>query len=279
MGENGLRVDVEDADNLGPFVTYDGALTAIQTFLTEGASELANAGSEFAFVLSSGFDGLNEPATFLEFNRAIAARVSVYQGDYTTAAQNLAASFHNPASPLTDGAYHVFSATGLDVLNPVFFAPGSSGELRVAHPSYIDDAEAGDTRLDKVIIRSDTAFQDDLSGNYDVFVYKTNVDPIPIIRNEELVLIDAEIKAMDNDPGGAVAAIDVVRLAAGLPAYTGGTTQADLMDEIVMQRRYSLYGEGHRWVDMRRLGRLGELPIDRAGDDVWDRFPIPANEQ
>ncbi|WP_432766785.1 RagB/SusD family nutrient uptake outer membrane protein [Phycicoccus elongatus] len=40
------------------------------------------------------------------------------------------------------------------------------------------------------------------------------------------------------------------------------------MDEIVKQRRYSLFGEGHRWIDMRRWGRLNQLPIDRPGDDV-----------
>jgi len=44
------------------------------------------------------------------------------------------------------------------------------------------------------------------------------------------------------------------------------------------QRRYSLFGEGHRWIDMRRYNRLNTLPIDRPGDDVWEEFPIPATE-
>jgi hypothetical protein len=29
---------------------------------------------------------------------------------------------------------------------------------------------------------------------------------------------------------------------------------------------------------MRRYNRLSELPIDRAGDDVWQQFPRPATE-
>jgi hypothetical protein len=29
---------------------------------------------------------------------------------------------------------------------------------------------------------------------------------------------------------------------------------------------------------MRRYNRLNTLPIDRAGDDVWPKFPRPANE-
>ena len=41
---------------------------------------------------------------------------------------------------------------------------------------------------------------------------------------------------------------------------------------------HELYAEGHRWVDMRRFGRLGDLPIDREGDDVWSAFPIPEAE-
>ena len=34
--------------------------------------------------------------------------------------------------------------------------------------------------------------------------------------------------------------------------------------------------EGHRWIDMRRYQKLGELPIDRPGDRVfWSAMPIP----
>jgi hypothetical protein len=45
------------------------------------------------------------------------------------------------------------------------------------------------------------------------------------------------------------------------------------------QRRYSLFFEGHRWIDMRRYNKLGELPIDRTGDKVHVSFPIPLNEE
>ena len=55
-------------------------------------------------------------------------------------------------------------------------------------------------------------------------------------------------------------------------------TQAALIDEMLKQRRYSLFGEGHRWVDMRRYDRLNTLPIDRPDDEVCVIFPRPANE-
>jgi len=69
-----------------------------------------------------------------------------------------------------------------------------------------------------------------------------------------------------------------VRSSAGLGAY-GGTDASDaLLDEILHQRRYSLFAEGHRWIDMRRNGRLGEIPTDRPGDEVFDQFPTPVTE-
>ena len=70
----------------------------------------------------------------------------------------------------------------------------------------------------------------------------------------------------------------MIRTAAGLAPYTGATTQAALIDEVLRQRRYELYAEGHRWIDLRRYGRLGTLPIDRAGDDIFSQFPLPEQE-
>ena len=126
-------------------------------------------------------------------------------------------------------------------------------------------------------------FSDGLQSDFDFNVYATNTSTIPIIRNEELILIFAEAKIQLGaaDPialADATAALDIVRQKAGLAQYSGPATQADLINEMLKQRRYSLYGEGHRWVDMRRYGRLNTLPIDRVGDDVWERFPRPANE-
>lgn len=278
LHNNGIRVDVANADALGPFLDLTGSLAAIKALLDEAATDLGNSGATFAFVLSSGFSGFDDPAGFLQFNRAIAARVALYQADYTAAATALSGSFLNAAGDLNTGVYHVFSSAGGDALNPLFFAAGATGEQRIAHPSFITDAEAGDSRLSKVLMRADTVFQDDLSGNYDVWVYQSQEASIGLIRNEELILIDAEVKANSGDLPGAVTAIDVIRTAAGLPGYSGAVTLADVMDEILNQRRYSLYGEGHRWVDMRRTNRLADLPLDRAGDDVWSEFPIPANE-
>lgn len=73
-------------------------------------------------------------------------------------------------------------------------------------------------------------------------------------------------------------AINVIRTKHGLGNYSGAQTQAALIDEMLYERRYSLYFEGHRWIDVRRYNKLDELPIDREGDDVWTEFPLPVTE-
>ena len=280
--DNGIRVDVADPDRLGPFVgegNSNAALQAIAQILDEGNTQLNAGGSAFPFSLTSGFDGFNTPAGFAKFNRALAARVQVYLGNWDAALTALNGSFLDLNGDLKTGTYHPFSTAGGDALNPQWYPAGATGESRVVQPSFITDAEAGDNRLSKAAARAETEFQDGLQSDYDLNVYATNASPIPIIRNEELVLIYAEAKIQKNETTDAVNALDLVRNAAGLADYSGGTSQAELIDEMLKQRRYSLFGEGHRWVDMRRYGRLNTLPIDRPGDDVWTKFPRPASDQ
>lgn len=277
--DNGIRVDVSNPDALGPFLTRAASLDAILGLLNNAYTDLsANAATTFPF--SSTIYG-NTAGEFAKFNRALAARVSVYKSDWSGALTALGNSFYNAAGSLTAGAYYNFSSAGGDQLNPMFFPPNSNGETRVAQPSFITDAEAGDTRLAKTPVRLSPTTQDGLTSGYDFFVYKTNVDRIPIIRNEELLLIYAEAKIQlggGTNLNDAVNVLNVIRNSASLTNYSGTVSQAALIDEMLKQRRYSLYGEGHRWIDMRRYNRLGTLPIDRTGDDVWAQFPRPANE-
>lgn len=273
---NGIRVDVKNPDALGPFLSKDESLNAILNLLNQANTDLQGNTATFPF-LSTIYS--NSASTFSKFNRALVARVSVYKADWAGALTALNNSFFNLNGSLDEGAYYIFSTAGGDQLNPVFFPLNSSGEARVAQPSFVTDAEAGDTRLNKVSMRTSTGFQDGLTSNFDFYVYKSNADRIPIIRNEELILIYAEAKAQLGGANlvDAVTALNRIRTAASL-SPTGAVTQAALINEMLKQRRYSLYGEGHRWIDMRRYGRLNQLPIDRTGDDVWEQFPRPATE-
>ena len=279
--QNGIRLDVEDENNLGPFVSEDAALAGIRALLVEGASDLANGGGSFPFILSSGFNGFNDPGSFLQVNRAISARVAAYQDDYPSVLSFLDDSFMTlDDSALNTGIFYNFSLDQTDIVNPLFLAIEglTAANARIVQPDFITDAEAGDERVeDNVVELPEPIMQDDLSGNFAVFRYKTNVDDIPIIRNEELILLYAEANIKSN-PTETVNALNIIRNSAGLDPYTGPTDSASLTDEMLTQRRYSLFAEGHRWIDMRRFNRLGELPLDRAEDDVFAQFPIPLTE-
>jgi hypothetical protein len=275
--ENGIRVDVNDPDKLGPFLSKDESLNAIQNLLNEANNDLKGNTADLPFNTTL----YNKKASeFSKFNRALAARVAVYRQDWGTAATALSESFLDLNGSLTEGSYYLFSTGGGDLLNPVFFPTNTpAAEVRVTHPGWITDATPGDSRLSKAPKRTTTATQDALNSDYDFFVYTTNVAPIPIIRNEELVLLYAEVKTQQSLFPDALVAINRIRTAANLPAYAGPITKDALITEILNQRRYSLFGEGHRWIDMRRYSLLNTLPIDRTGDDVWQQFPRPATDQ
>lgn len=281
--ENGIRQQVADNFNeTGPLLSRTDSYNLINTLLDEAATHLSNAGSSFTFKLSSGFEGFSTPATFREFNRALAARVSAYQGDWAGVTSALSESFIDETASLDMGVYHVFTTNTNDQLNPVFASPqAGSGDSWVAHNSWVADAEAGDERVDeKVQLRDETASLDGLSSDYGLFVYQTQTAPMPIIRNAELLLLRAEanINGTPQDLNAAESDINVIRIAAGVGPYGGALTAPDLIDEMLHQRRYELFFEGHRWIDMRRYNRLDQLPLDRAGDNVWESFPIPENE-
>lgn len=278
--ENGIRIDVADENNLGPFVSKTEALAAIQNMLVDGGSDLANGSDAFPFTLSAGFSGFATPSGFLQVNKAISARVALYQEDDSAALAFLEDSFLNlSASDLDTGVYYTFSEDQTDIINPLFISIGgsSSAQARVVEPSFIADAIDGDMRLNKIVQLDEVITLDNLSGDNIVFRYTENDASIPIIRNEELILIYAEANININ-PSATVSAINLVRSAAGVGPYTGPTDPESLVDEVLFQRRYSLFAEGHRWIDVRRYDRLDELPLARPDDDVWSQFPIPLNE-
>ena len=273
--QNGIRVDVSDPDNLGPFVSYDEGLSEIRSLLNTALGQANDSGGSFAFDLSSGFDGFADPQGFAQFINALLARVEIYANNKQAALSALDNSFISETGDLNAGVYHVFSGGGNDQLNPLFYALNQNNYM--AHPTYVTDAEAGDARLDKVARVSEAIMIDNLSSEDQVQLYASNDAPVGIIRNEELILLRAEA-LIGSDNTGAIALLNIIRNAYGLSDYGGADNDEALVDELLQQRRYSLFGEGHRWIDMRRYGRLGELPIDRSGDEIFEQFPRPILE-
>ena len=272
---NGIRVDVADPDNLGPLLSYDASLEAISSLLDEAKTDLS--GAEVIFPLA-GFGAFSDAEGLTKFNRALAARVDIYEKKWSDALTALNESFFDLNGDFYTGVNHVFSTGPGDQLNPVFIPQNQSGEQRVAHPTYATDIKPGDDRINKATLRTTAASLSGLSSNRDVWVYTSGTAPIPIIRNEELILIYAEAKIQTNQFNDAVDALNIIRNGHNLPDYNGAVTQSALIDEMLYERRYSLFYEGYRWIDMRRYNRLNQLPIDRPGDDVWSEFPLPVTE-
>ncbi|SMD35139.1 Starch-binding associating with outer membrane [Reichenbachiella faecimaris] len=294
FNDNGIRLDVADPDNLGTIQGKSTVYGEIVSILDDAETTLGSA--EFAFTLTSGFEGFDTPATFATFNNALAARAELYAGNYANAITELGGSFIDLAGDLTVGPKMSFSTAGADILNGLFKSPDQNGNQIVVNNGHINDAETGDLRVsNKMAPRVSATTSSGVGGTHETRLYATNISPVDIIRNEELILIQAEAMIMRNtgsDLADAVTALDIIRNAANIGPYTGLVNQTDLIDEMLHQRRYSLWGEGHRMADLRRFDRLNEanVPVDVImGEDedgnaivipqiVFTEFPIPATE-
>lgn len=278
QGTNGVRLSIENPYKPSKAATYAESLTGIAKILDDGAAQLDKAGTSFAFATPSGFAGFNTPTTFKQFNRAIALRVAIYQADWAKAATLLPQTFYNATGDLTAGPKHTFSATPPDFANPLI----NTATVRiVAVQKLFDDIEAGDKRLAKVrVLATPATFSSGVTytTKYIQNLYNTANDPVPIIRNEELVLIAAEIAAQQGNTAEATRNINIVRANAGLEVYAGATTKDALINAILKERLYSLWYEGHRWVDMRRYNKLGEIYLPVTGMKVLERLEKPVAE-
>jgi hypothetical protein len=113
--------------------------------------------------------------------------------------------------------------------------------------------------------------------------------PLPVYFPDEALLIKAEALANQSQLAQAQAVLDSVRTdctggrglddpKACLPPLAGALTQAELLTEIYVQRRYELLGTGARWEDSRRRGAIRgpapspAIPVD--GQRCWLPYAI-----
>jgi starch-binding outer membrane protein, SusD/RagB family len=297
QGKNGIRESFSDLNapgdllKPGKFGTYESGLVLAKSLLDEGASELDKAGTAFAFPLTGGWEGFDTPAQMKKFNRALAARVAMYQKDWAGMATALQASFLDIADTLATGPVFTYATTAGDQINDLYqtTTEDENGAPFVAFDDFVTDAEAGDLRVArKLRKRKETRNSgQNIKSDYQVQIYAFNTSSISILRNEELILMSAEAKIQTGDLAGAVAALDRIRKGAGLknlatakPAIL--SNKDALIDEVLNQRRYSLFFEGHRWFDARRYNKLGILPFQgKVGNSeykVFENFNRPDAE-
>ena len=274
---NGARTNY-DGVTATPVATKAEVLTEIESLLDAGSTSLAAAGSVFSFTLSSGFDGFNTPSTFDHFNRGLRARAAVLQDDWSAAQTALTAIADWMNSADGDmGVYHVFSSGANDGDNQMYEDPNAATLKLMVHPTFLTDADSGDARVtNNVLVRSETITYDFLESYLAPTLYNSSYDPVPIMRAEELKLLQAEVHIGNSNYSGAEGILNTLRTAAGVADYTG-TNASNAVDRILHEKRYSLFLEGHRLADMRHYDKTAELPLDRDGDAVVT-FPIPEGE-
>jgi hypothetical protein len=280
-----IQIAEDPTGDPGPIVGKEQVLSQIEDWLDEASIHLQNAGSSFSFNLSSGFQNFDTPSSFLEFNRALQARVNIYQEDYPGALDALEDSFLDLNSSLDLGVYHTHSSSAGDLSN--FFSTKTQGNAPdyVAQRDYETDVQNklnGDTdERYQQKFRKLPSFKSHLGLSSDIGFtqYSSPSSSIAIIRNEELILLRAEANYNLENYSEAADDINFIRQESGGLEERNDLDANNMLDELLYNKRYSLYMEGgHRWLDLRRYDLLDRLPLEIDNAVVHVRFPIPLDE-
>src|SRR5690242_4740037 len=275
-----------DPKQLAPFVSRDSMYKYILNTFDDAATKLAAGGSAFPFNLPSGFSGFTTPAKFAQFTQALKAKAAAHYATagggataWNAALTALGNSFLNAAATTRAafdvGVYDTYGASP-DTPNPLTQATNTN---LYAHMSFQADAQLkadGVTPDDRYTTKIRTGLpsrQGPTVGNLPTTgsstlgfsIWPTVASPIPLIRNEELILLRAEARLATADKAGAIADLNIVRQnSGGLPASTLTTASTDdqVLLGILYEKRYSLMMEGDRWIDYRRYNKLNLLPLD-----------------
>jgi starch-binding outer membrane protein, SusD/RagB family len=296
--EDSIPIDVNQPLSAppAPFVTNSLAWDHVVSLLDSAKTHLLAAGGAFSFALPPGLASFSTPAGFLKVNRALLARADLYRASeftcaacYDDALTALGESFVDTTASLDLGAYFDFSANSGDATNGLSQLVSSA--VNVAHRSLRDSLVVNggsDARYTAKVASRGSNLCDPLAptrcSDLSWIRYPDPSSPIPIIRNEELILIRAEANnnKTARDAAAAAADINFIRVNSGGLTANGGLAAATLQvveDEILIQRKYSLLYEGMRWVDMRRTNRLNQIIVDvPATDNVFSTLPVNSFE-
>ena len=295
----------DDASQLAPFVSRDSVYKYILNTLDNAASNLGNGGAAFPFTLGPGFAGFNTPTTYATFTQALKAKASAHYATagggapaWQSALTALGKSFINAgATTRIQFDAGVYDTYGVAPDSPNGLTQATNTNL-YAHASFTTDAQlkANGSPDDRYTAKIRTGLPSRTgpltadgpttgTSSIGFSIWPTTASSIPVIRNEELILIRAEAKLATGDKAGAIADLNQVRInSGGLPAstLTAGSSDDAVVNGILYEKRYSLMMEGTRWIDHRRYNKLNLLPLDVATGPnknfVAKVNPIPQGE-
>ena len=271
----------------------------ISALLDSANTALLAGGAAFPVTLPTGYRAVaGTPAGFAQFNRGLKAKVELYRGIMGNAGSLAAAQTAIAASFMQTGTL-TSAGMNVGVFQNYSTAPGESTNSRVdnalhLNPAIVDSAQAGDLRLSKVVTQTApytlTVGSTVLSTKYD-YVNSLGaaslIVPLAILRNEELLLLRAQIAIEQNDMVNATLFLNYVRQNSGGLAPYAGLTQTTARNALLYEKRYSLLMEGpQRLVDLRAYGRFGAATWPKGASssspfssDVYTKvLPVPLNE-
>lgn len=218
--------------------------------------------------------------------QALLARVQLYQRNYQEADDAAAAAMSSSGARLAtpDEVETMFDETAsnpeaiftIDV-DPATETGGINDGLaaytsmqwfgQIPTDDLINLYESGDARLDAWYTPCFNDVTDDAinvcsavnAGNLELHKYAAEqgqfADDYVHFRASEMILIQAEARLNTAGPAAAVAKLNELRAQRGIGPYVGSVTTNAVLDEILDERRRELVAEGHRFFDLKRLGR------------------------
>lgn len=296
----GVPIQTLNEEEITPIRCKPAVLDHIAALLDSANADFTAAGAStrVPFTLPGGFSAFgrdyNVVRNLVLFNRGLKGKVDFYRAlnrqaprpalfadalaELTQALEG-AAPGAVPAAQLTKGIYYRFDPVVDQLANPRV-------DSRIGlNPKIVDSIQAGDTRSSKIISRS-TLSGFGLTTNKNFFGSRSGATnqmlPISVLRDEELVLLRAQVYAELGQLDNARLDINSVRTTYGLAPILVLATKADAIRAILYEKRFSFLFEGpQRLVDLRAYGFLNgtyfakELP----NDPFNSAFPIPRAEQ
>ncbi|MGQ0766835.1 MAG: RagB/SusD family nutrient uptake outer membrane protein [Gemmatimonadota bacterium] len=260
------------------YETRAQAITTIRALLDSAANEISATAPSTFFNNSILTPGVNL-RNVIQLFRARYARMAGDHAAAISAADQVARSGPTALSVLT------FPAPAVNPYANVTGGPNGIAPRRQWRLSMTP----GDQRFAWFVVPSTTA-----SGRVGALLdpwnrYASATAPLPVYFPDEALLIKAEALANQGQLAGAQAVLDSVRTdctggrgiddpKACLPALSGSLTQAQLIAEIYVQRRYELFGTGLRWEDSRRRaairGPTAAPSVPTDGQRCWLPYAV-----
>lgn len=297
----GIPLQTDAAQEITPIYCKPHVLTYIAALLDSANADFAAVPNDtrLPFDLPPSWKqfagrNYNVDSNLVLFNRALKGKVDFYRAiDRTSPQPALLQTSINEltqalrgrgpgqvtGAALEEGIYYQFDPVVDQISNL------RSDSKIAANPHLNDSIPSTDARRSKVILRGDTLAAQGLSSrftfSFSVPSSANQVEPIPLIKDEELVLLRAQAEIEAGQLANALLDINAVHLKYNAAPVAPAATVDAYRAAVLHEKRLSLLFEGpQRLVDLRAYGYLNsahfvaELPTDPYNN----AFPIPRAE-